>query len=316
VAEYNTERVRQAQAVLFRQLMEKEAELVARYAEDKVEAKYLKGEEAFQIHRGKILNWEYSQWLIEKKLAWNSRELEEQDLFNWLTVHPNLGSAIMTVLALAIAKQDGLIVTPSNRAHDTLLGNSEKQIFAKLLDVPLSLDEQRGHPVGVQELCQLVVLTGFDLTRLTPADVQEAVVKGGSELRTFYGMLSTFSDNISPDLDEKAREKKLKAKADEALGAWRKCNEKLPQLGEAVREASFDKGIERAVEVVKDSWGAQFAVHSLGGLSGIALAIIVKAGSIMVRGHDTPYRYLNRINKIADKRIGELYSPQWRKLAS
>jgi hypothetical protein len=36
----------------------------------------------------------------------------------------------------------------------------------------------------------------------------------------------------------------------------------------------------------------------------------------MVRGHETPYRYLNRIDKIADKRIGALYLPQWRKLAS
>ncbi|MFL6464975.1 MAG: hypothetical protein ACJ73N_11275 [Bryobacteraceae bacterium] len=88
------------------------------------------------------------------------------------------------------------------------------------------------------------------------------------------------------------------------------CIQKLPQLGEAAREASFDKGIEKAVDLIKDSWGAHFAVHALGGLHGIALAVIVKAGSIMIRGHETPYRYLNRINKIADKRIGALYSPQ------
>jgi hypothetical protein len=316
MAEYNTKRVQAAQTVLFQRLMEAEAALVTRYAEDKVDPKYLKGDEAFQIHRGKILNWDYSDWLIRKKLAWNSRELEEHDVFNWLTVHPNLGSAIMSVLALAIAKQDGLIVTPSERTHDTLLGNSEKQILAKLLDVPLSLDEQGGHPVGVQELCQLVILNGIDLTRLTPQDIQEMVVKGGSDLRKFYGMLSSFSDNISPDLDEKTRTKKLKAKADEVLEAWRKCTAKLPQLGDAVKDASFDKGIEKAVDVVKDSWGAHFAVQALGGFHGIALAILVKAGSIMVRGHETPYRYLNRIDKIADKRIGALYSPQWRKLAS
>jgi len=48
----------------------------------------------------------------------------------------------MSVLALAVAKQNGLIVTPSNRTHDTLLGNSEKQILAKLLNVPLSVDGQ------------------------------------------------------------------------------------------------------------------------------------------------------------------------------
>jgi hypothetical protein len=156
---------------------------------------------------------------------------------------------------LAIAKQGGLIVAPSERTHDTLLGNSEKQILAKLLDVPLSLDEQGGHPVGVQELCQLVILNGVDLTRLTPQDIQEMVVKGGSDLRMFYGMLSSFSDNISPDLDEKTRTKKLKAKADEVLEAWRKCTAKLPQLEDAVKGASFDKGIEKAVDVVEGLMG-------------------------------------------------------------
>jgi hypothetical protein len=190
------------------------------------------------------------------------------------------------------------------------------QILAKLLDVPLSLDEQEGNPVAVQELCQLVVLNGIDLTRLTPQDIHEMVVKGGSELRKFYGMLSSFSDNIPFDLDESTRKKKFEAKSDEVLEAWRKCTAKLPQLDDAIKDATVDKGIEKAVDVVKDSLGVHFAVHALGGVPGIALAIVVKAGPIMVRGHETPFRYLNRIDRVADKRIGALYVPQWRKLAS
>jgi hypothetical protein len=61
MAKFDTQRVRDAQAVLFERLKGKEADLVAHYAEDKVEAKYLKGDDAFEIHRLKILNWDDSQ---------------------------------------------------------------------------------------------------------------------------------------------------------------------------------------------------------------------------------------------------------------
>jgi hypothetical protein len=318
-ANFQTQRVIDAQRVLFQRLMEKEEELVKRYAEEevaRVAPEYLQGDEAFQIHRGKILDPGHCDWLIGKKLAWNSRELDEREPFDWLTVHPNLGSAIMSVLALAIAKQDGSIVTPSQRTHDTLLGNSEKQILAKLLDVPLSIDEQQNDAVAVQELCQLVVVNGIDMTTLTPEDVRDMIINGGADLRKFYGMLSTFSANIPPDLDEKERDKRLKAKSDEVLDAWRTSTAKLPQLEDAIKDATADKGMEKAIDLVKESLGAHFVVHVLGGLHGIALAIAVKATSIMVCGHETPYRYLNRIDKIADKRIGALYTPQWRKLAS
>jgi hypothetical protein len=315
-AEFQTKRVADAQRVLFQRLKEKEAELVERFSEDKVDLNYLEGEDAFQIHRGKILDYNDCEWLIEKKLAWNSRGIEERDIFNWLTVHPNLGSAIMSVLALSVAKQDGSIVTPSQHTHNTLLGNSEKQILAKLLDVPLSVDEQQNDGVAVQEMCQLIVLNGIDMTVLKPEDIQDMILKGGTDLRRFYGMLSGFSENIPPDLDEEMKRQRLDAKTEEVLEAWRSCTSKLPQLGDAVKDATVDKGLEKAVDLVKESLGTHFATHVLGGVPGIILAIAVNTTSHMLRGHETPYRYLNRINKLADKRIGALYTPQWRKLAS
>jgi hypothetical protein len=76
------------------------------------------------------------------------------------------------------------------------------------------------------------------------------------------------------------------AKADEVLEAWRTCTAKLPQLKDAISDATADKGVEKAVDLIKDSLGAHFVVHVLGGLHGIALAIAVKATSIMERGHE------------------------------
>jgi hypothetical protein len=89
-----------------------------------------------------------------------------------------------------------------------------------------------------------------------------------------------------------------------------------PALKDAISDATADKGVGKAVDLIKDSLGAHFVVHVLGGLHGIAPSIAVKATSIMERGQETPYRYLNRLDEIANKRIGALYAPQWAKLAS
>jgi hypothetical protein len=100
----------------------------------------------------KMLNYEFSDWLTDSKLAWNTREFEGHDTYGWLTMHPRLASAIMSVLALAIARQDGLrIVTPSQRTHEMLLANTEQQVIARLLDMPEFLEEDGGDGVSVQE---------------------------------------------------------------------------------------------------------------------------------------------------------------------
>jgi hypothetical protein len=69
--------------------------------------------DSFDIHRMKIEP--LVQTLLERKLAWKVRHLRGDD---WLAVQPELGEVIMSTLAIACARFDGLsIVTPSRRAH-------------------------------------------------------------------------------------------------------------------------------------------------------------------------------------------------------
>jgi len=223
----------------------------------------------------------------------------------------------MSVLALAIAKQDGLnVVTPSPLAHQTLLANTHAQVLAKLLGTPVSPDDEESDKPTVRELAHVVLMTGFDLTRLKPEDIRDMVVKGGRDLRKFYGKLSSFAANIPSDLDKDQRRKRLQDKADEVLEDWRKCSDKLPQLKEAIKDGATEKGLEKAVDVAKDAVAAHSIVHFFGGIHGVALAFVVKVGSTMLKGKDDPYPFLNRVEKVVDKSIGSLYVPQWRKLAS
>jgi hypothetical protein len=172
------------------------------------------GERAFQMHRMKILDYNFSDWLVAKNLAWNTRATQEHDAFDWLTVHPRLGAAIMSILALTVARQDGLkVVTPSRTTHDVLLATREQEVLNKLLDVPVFAAADNRDKPAVQELCQLVLITGFDLTRLGPEDIRDMVVDGGRELRKFYGKLNSFAGNLPPGLSHTARQQKLQAKA-------------------------------------------------------------------------------------------------------
>jgi hypothetical protein len=316
-ARIHTARVEDAQQYLFEHVKANETALVSRYSEERTPEQFRGGEHAFQMHRQKILNSEFSEWLVSKKLAWNTRAFEEQDTFQWLTLHPRLGAAIMSVLALAIAKQDGLnVVTPSRLAHQTLLANTHAHVLAKLLGTPVSPDDEEDVQPTVQELAHVVLITGFDLTRLKAEDIRDMIVKGGPDLRNFYGKLSSFAANIPSDLDEDQRRKRLQAKADEVLEDWRKCTDKLPQLKEAIKDAATEKGLEKAVDVAKDAVAAHSMIHFFGGIPGMALAVVVKVGSTMLKGKDDPYPFLNRVEKVVDKSIGSLYVPQWRKLAS
>jgi hypothetical protein len=275
-ANIHTTRVRHAQESLFARLREHEGDLVEHYSRERTARKYLSGAKTFQMHRMKILDRQFSDWLVNVNLAWDTRGGEASDRFDWLTMHPRLGAAIMSVLALTVARQDGLkVVTPSRQTHQTLLAYSEKHTLAKLLKLPIPFDEERGEDVTVQELCQVVLVTGFDLTRLAPEDVRDMVVKGGRDLGKFYGKLSAVVDRIPEDLDNAARSRYLTAKADEILADWRQCTEKLPQLTLAIKEGSRDKAIELAIDAAKEAVGTHTMAHALGGAPGIALAVVM-----------------------------------------
>ena len=85
------------------------------------------GPKAFEIDVGKILDSELLELLTSRSLAWHSHEPSEPDSQYWVTMHRTLGSAIMSVLALSVARLEGLsIVTLSAETHHGLIANREE----------------------------------------------------------------------------------------------------------------------------------------------------------------------------------------------
>jgi hypothetical protein len=112
----------------------------------------------------------------------------------------------------------------------------------------------------------------------------------------------------------------MKKEASAILERWHEGAGKLPQLKESLTDAAFEKAPEKLVDAALK--GAEVAAGAtlfgtvIGAVPGIILSIVVTAGARMFRKKDTPLRFLNRVDKIVDKRIGSLYVPQWRKLAA
>jgi hypothetical protein len=284
-------------------------EISAKYALDKVPPQFQSGPQAYEMHVDKFLDQELLGLLRSKDLAWQSREPSEPDSYAWVTMHPTLGSAMMSVLALAVARIKGLsVVTPSETAHFGLLANREEQVFEKLLDMPLAPGEDVSSDVTVEELAHVIFTIGFDLTRLTPEQVRE-LLKEGKDLRKFRAAISEFSNRIPLGLDREEREKRLKTEAQNVLDEWASYTRTLPTFAKESLHAVLDK----APEALKIGAGATLST-TIGAVPGLLITAVVKAGVNMFSRRDTPLRFLTRVDKVVDKSIGSVYVPQWRAL--
>ena len=288
-------------------------DLSSKYAEALVPPEWQGGPQAFQMHKGKFLDQELLELLRSNHLVWHSREPIEHDAYDWLTMHPKLGAALMSVLALAVARVKGLsVLTPSPETHQQLLANQEEEVFERLLDMPAPAG--KGEPAGVtvEELSHVVITMGFDLTRLTPEQICE-LLKEGKDFRAFRASVAGFAGRIPPGLDEEEKRKRLKQEAQAILEEWDGYTTRLPPFAkEALVDAALDKLPEKALEIGAEATAATV----LGALPGLVVAIAVSAGTKMLRKHDTPLRFLSRVNKVVDRSIGSIYVPQWGALAA
>jgi hypothetical protein len=305
--------IRSSQEWLRRKISERIDELTSLYTEDNLARELQSGPLAFEMHTGKFLDHQLLELLKSRNLAWHSRESGEADSFNWVTMHPKVGAAMMSVLALAVARIKGLsVVTPSGKAHEQLLASREEDVFEKLMEIPVPASATASKDVTVEELSHVVITMGFDLTRLSAEQICE-LLKEGKDLRSFRASVANFASRIPPGLDDAERRKRLRQEAQSVLDEWNGYATKLPPFArDALGDAALDKVPERALEL---GIGAT-AATVIGALPGLAISIAVSAGVKMIRKRDTPLRFLTRVNKVVNRSIGSIYVPQWRALAA
>jgi hypothetical protein len=318
--------VHQAQRVL-REKFEANLDVIAeRFKKENTPEEFQSGPASFQIHRGKLLEsideTGLASLLESQGLAWQTTDQGDESRDEWLTMHPRLGKAVMSTLALAIERNEGLqIVTPSRLAHNNLLTNSEDQILETLLEIPKP-PAQEDLGKKVDELAQVVITTGFDLTELKPEDIK-ALIDDGNDLQKFREAVASFAELIPGNMGPEFLRKAMQAKAEKLLDEWRES--KFSSLmGGALLDLSVEKFPEKVGEKIGEKLLeglpglAEGAIkHSLlAAVPGVVISLLLVSGvRAYFQSRNHPLRYLNRIQKTVDRSFGSIYVPQWIALA-
>jgi len=307
-------RVQTAYARLAKLIEANGEQLENTYSKAGTEPEFWSGPRAFQIHRSKIVDPHLFDLLDRYKLFWYSREQTEADWEDWITVNPKVGAAIMSTLALAVGVEEGLdVVTPSALAHDSLLAHKEDDVFDALLGLEKA-DFEINAGVALEELAQVVVSLSFDFTRLSARNIKDLLCEG-KDLGKFLDRVSAFSQSIPKGLGEEERVKQVKRKAEEIIQEWEDFRGTLPAFArEAIAEKSIEELPKKFFESIPEiTWGSVLTT-AVTGVKGIAITLLTSAAVKIYQGRNGPYKFLNRIDKVQQRNIGNLYVPQWREM--
>lgn len=290
--------VYQAQERLLKRMQDVDPAQFEKFTLARIQADGSRDPNAFQMHRGKMMP--LLDFLCARDLAWPARAISTSNPDEWFALHPRLGEIVMSLVAMAIAHERQLdIVTNSVRIHRALAHMDEAALIDSLFDVadqPISSAAPRTDGSDmVDELCQVVMLTAFDLSKLT-AETISALQKDGKDLRRFKNEILKIAKAI-PDIQDPAeRNKRLTDAAGQVADEWAKYRRSLPRFAiDALRSAANWKPPELLTSVLA---GAT-SVHALTCGAGLLIGFGVYAGLGIWREYkektSSPYQYLTKI---------------------
>jgi hypothetical protein len=293
--------IRLAQARLLRVLQDNEEYIHRKYSMDPglgfgKAQNLLDG--SFRIHTGKMM-YELDEYLKSKGLAIRTEKppkYRENSFGPWVAVKEALGEAIMSIIAIAIAKDKGLdIVTSDGMLHHALAVLDEDEVFGQLVRAGES-NKETSPAEKVDELVEVVMTSCFDLKKLTAKHIGE-LAKSGKDLRAFKTALMPIAESIPEIHNHAERQKRLEEKAADVIDVWKNYKKSLPGFFlEALVDTSEVKFPDLAAVTL--AGGTAFALASG---TGLAISLLTWKGLGIWRKYkkhrDNPYSYLSKIEK-------------------
>ncbi len=286
-----------AQEALLAKLRDNEKEILNRYSLAEIASMRRRARgRVFEIHDGK-LNLELLRYLHQSRLAISPNSKSIDPLHRFSLVHPSLGKALLSTLAIALAKDLGLdIVTDESHLHASLLARDFESVMYELLgNAPT--DHHAQNAISADEVCHIVMLTGFDLAPLTARDIA-SLAADGKDLRRFKQFVTDLAQCIPAISNEHERTERIRHSAEELLSDWEHYRRDLPKriLNTLV---DFRKEFQELAGLA----GAGY----LFGKVGIGLGLVVYIGRGVSRAVDAhrsqPYYYLSRIQDTIDSKL-------------
>jgi hypothetical protein len=149
----------------------------------------------------------------------------------------------------------------------------------------------------VDELCQVVMLTSFDLSKLTAQNIAD-LQKDGSDLRRFKNELLKITAAIPDIADPHDRERRLQSAAGRVVDEWEKYKKSLPRFA---LQALADPAGWKPPEALASALAGTASGTLLTAGAGIVVGLAVLAGVGAWRGYrekvSSPYQFLTRIQQ-------------------
>ena len=234
----------------------------------------------FQVRQTKFAQ-DLLRFLARAKLAWSPRAkepLSTEDEF--VEVHPRLGQALMSTLAVACAQSDGLDIVADTRSealHRCLATKNARGIYRAWLgkdgvpDPPLD--------ASGEELFEFIVKFGCDLSALNAI----SLLALGEDRQPIRDLLLALREKVEnfPGMDRGARrEEYFHDVASDVLKAWRADKNNLPNFWKAMWSRD---GADVAVKFVEKT-ADRTAATLLTGAGGAAAAKAVGIGGAALGG--------------------------------
>jgi hypothetical protein len=257
---------------------------------------YADGENAFQIHEYK-LGSELVEFLRSHGLAWEPT-LPVRGGARWWGVHPVLGEAIMATNAVALAKAHDLeIVTSDGPIHQSLLGSTADEVYdilvrQKVFGMPRS-DGQK-----VNDLLRFVIVSEFDLEKLSPADIAELNRERGDLSALKSALLAEVAD-LGRVPDREAWNDLLAVRARDVVEEWG-SRRSLRALFSRADPKELASGLHDGLKDLASVLAAGGAATALAGaVPGLAVGAVFGTAHLALKWRESrrPYRFLSHLAK-------------------
>jgi hypothetical protein len=264
-------------------------------------------EDEFHLHMDKPI-YELVNFLRDNGLMW---EAEFPNSSSDTVVHPIIGEAIMSTIAMACAQDEGFdVVTDEGRIHRNIVETDVASIYRGL--VSEAGPASKKYRATAERLCELLIFQQCDVGKLTPERLGE-LSKDHDAVGAFRSALAGIADKIPEMQDTKVFEERLRAGVSDALHAWEQDKANMSNVSKEIfgKELLKPTGdfvkhlVEKFPFPVAGAAGAAAMAgpHGIliGAAGGFVVALVVHGVSswnrVTERERSSPYRYLTQVEK-------------------
>lgn len=293
---------------LFASDVETQPEAMRKYTVDQYRSHIRRPSDEFLLHRDKP-TYELVDFLEQTGLMWPAT-FESPSAFT--AVHPRVGEAIMSTIALACALDEGFdVVTDEGRVY--YQATQVKDIYHSLVRSRPAKPQTKSLKASDKKIFELIIFQQCNVSALGPDQLVE-LSKDREAIDTFRAALAAIAAKIPEMQDDAAFEDRLTAAVDGALQAWRNDRVNLSKVSKQIFGRELLKPTEGFIKALVEKFVPPLVGAGVGGAAGgdargmligaaggFIVALATHSANSWARASDqakqSPYRYLTNLEE-------------------